>query len=244
MTRNRASGESVVNDADLIVVATWNARRSLGSRSKRTHAKSVGFLDQLGVDLAVIPEYGRGGFFRAGALVGDRGDKRSGLAIYSYNGTVQLVRAPTAKLPCVLAATWQPSNLARAIRVLALWSTDYDTQCLLTTWFALDEWQSWLADGPAIVIGDLNQSAKWHGQRPLNFADIVERLDRLALSSAYHKITKESFGAENRWTYRGTKSVANTDYVFISPHFETVECEVVDAPSHHRAVKATVRLKS
>jgi hypothetical protein len=228
----------------IVAVATWNARRSLGA-NPRAHATD--FVERVAADLLVVPEYGRSGCVPEAIYCNGRGGGRYGMAVMARTGTVDIVRPPSDRLPCVLALNWRLGNCREVIRILAIWATDYKTRCLLTTWFALEEWLSWLTLGPGILLGDLNQSAIWDDHRePLSFSDMTNKLEGRGFSSAYHQWAGEAFGKESAGTYdwmrSGSRKTAHTDYVFFNNRFHLEGCQLIDGPSDHRAVRATLSL--
>lgn len=144
------------------------------------------------------------------------------------------------RLPTALPIIWGVYG-RRLIKALALWSTDYETQCLLTSWLALDRWSPWLRDGPAIILGDFNQFAVWDRERPLNIGDIRDRLYDCGFTSCYHIFCGEEFGMESAKTYFGPRCRAHTDYIFVSSHFQVLSCDIIDSPSDHAAVVTKIR---
>lgn len=78
---------------------------------------------------------------------------------------------------------------------------------------ALVEQDTWVRARPTVVLGDLNQSIKCRGWKPL-----MKLIEPLGLVSAYHRKTGEEYGAETRPTHfhrKKQESEFHIDYCFL-----------------------------
>lgn len=82
---------------------------------------------------------------------------------------------------------------------------------------AIDRHESFLRDGPSVLAGDLNSSGRFDDRTGNAHTDLVARLSRLGLASAYHALTGEEQGAETRSTFfrKNPQGEFHLDYVFL-----------------------------
>lgn len=186
----------------------------------------------LGPDIAVIQECAEPGRVRARGLDLDREcavvwvgqNPNKGLAVLAFNGYRAELADPyhptlryivpvhvSGHLACNLLAVWA-QNLSGGV------SRKGQSGPLRR---ALTKYKSFLADGPALVAGDLNNNVIWDkpGWR-INHAGAVSTLDGLGLVSAYHAVRGEEQGCETVPTiyWRDRKKDGPTyhlDYIFL-----------------------------
>ena len=81
-----------------------------------------------------------------------------------------------------------------------------------------------------MVVGDFNNSIVWDKVNgKFNFADINSTLNSLGLQSAYHRLTKYSYGAELSSTFYHTKNPEkgyHIDYCFVQDSLEIKSVEI------------------
>lgn len=85
---------------------------------------------------------------------------------------------------------------------------------------AIDYYRALLTEEPSIAIGDFNSNTIWDASHPgQSHSDLVEKLERLHLSSVYHAQTQEPQGKETVSTfylYRHQDKGYHLDYAFVS----------------------------
>jgi endonuclease/exonuclease/phosphatase family metal-dependent hydrolase len=220
-------------------IATWNPRGGLGGRTKLNAARQA-FLESMNFDLIVLPEYGRGGMSGNHAIYQDlRNGVKRGIGIVARLGTLHK-SDENDRLPSVVAAEWTYAPGLPPIKLLALWATDYKSRCLITSWFALDRWLDWLATGPSMILGDFNQSPVWDAEEPLNFTDIIIRLESAGFKSCYHSFYGEEYGSETHKTFRCFRGSFHIDYIFCSSSFRIRDVEIFESPSDHSFILSKI----
>ena len=89
-----------------------------------------------------------------------------------------------------------------SFRLLAVWAQNFSDGITRKDQpgpfrLGLDHYRPFLADGPAVVAGDLNNNAIWDRPGwPINHLDAVELLAGHGLLSAYHQLRGETHGRE------------------------------------------------
>ncbi|HUZ73069.1 MAG TPA: endonuclease/exonuclease/phosphatase family protein [Stellaceae bacterium] len=181
--------------------------------------RKFGHLERLRPDVAVISEV-RPECLRSAALlersiwIGDPGQK--GLAIIPYGDWRIAAEGP--KIAEKWFAPVRLSNGVETLQIVGAW-LDTNADCVYPTLTALDHLESFLAAGPTILAGDFNQSVVFdtrhrEGRR---FQDVLERLARTQLASAWHTHTGEAQGSEKSatlyWRFDKDKPF-HIDYVF------------------------------
>lgn len=85
---------------------------------------------------------------------------------------------------------------------------------------AIDHYRSLLKEDLSIAIGDFNSNTRWDASHPgQSHSDLVEKLERLHLKSAYHAQMEERQGSETISTfylYRHQDKGYHLDYAFVS----------------------------
>ncbi|HEY1013854.1 MAG TPA: hypothetical protein VGE07_14180 [Herpetosiphonaceae bacterium] len=81
---------------------------------------------------------------------------------------------------------------------------------------AVTTYAAFLAEAPALVVGDWNSNQRWDAERPgRNHTAVLAQLATHGLSSAYHAWAGEAQGAETTPTfhmYRGRAQAFHIDY--------------------------------
>jgi len=175
----------------------------------------------LGPDVAVLPESARSPRRAAGSLlepapswhwVGRNPAK--GLAVATFtaeSGTV----APDA------TGRWSVAARVGRLTVLGIWSCPSDGGYALEVRRAVDAHARWLdPSGDVIVAGDFNVAGRAPGRSPSGAtAALFGHLGDLGLTSAYHTVRNERFGAESAPTYfhhRDRARPFHIDFCFVS----------------------------
>lgn len=184
-------------------------------------ARKLAPLMRLAPDVAIIPECARSVLddprLRAGQVSWRGPQQGRGLAILGFGGwTVEPVVVRMADrwfLPVVVRGA------EAELRICAVWvkpAEDY----LAPTLRALDACAGFLSQGAAIVAGDFNHNVSLDkAGRRRRFRDVVGRLDRLGLVSAWHRHRGEAHGSETSATFyfrRAPDRVFHIDYAFTS----------------------------
>jgi len=100
-------------------------------------------------------------------------------------------------------------------------------------WKLLQRHPRFLEADSAILIGDLNSNSRWDASdRWWNHADVVRKLGRIGLRSAYHHLLNEDQGQESIPTfymYRKRERPYHIDYAFVSqPLLSGATCSIGD----------------
>lgn len=108
------------------------------------------------------------------------------------------------------------------LHILGLWACvkDQRLRYVRVTHQAIDHYVRFLSMSPMIVIGDFNSNAIWDRRYPeRSHSQLVEKLGRLGLVSAYHTLRGETQGQEvtpTQFMYRNLAKSYHLDYAFIS----------------------------
>lgn len=110
----------------------------------------------------------------------------------------------------------------KRLTILGVWAHVKEKQerYIRITHKAIDYYRTLLEKDLSIAIGDFNSNTRWDVSHPgQSHSDLVEKLERLRLKSAYHAQTKEQQGSETVSTfylYRHQDKGYHLDYAFVS----------------------------
>lgn len=115
--------------------------------------------------------------------------------------------------------------------LFAIWANnpvDPDGQYITQIWKAVNHYDSYLTEKPAILIGDFNSNTIWDKpKREGNHSTVVKRLEDKGIHSVYHKYFGQAQGKERHPTlymYRHKDKPYHIDYCFVSADFmETLQ---------------------
>ncbi|MCC6438466.1 MAG: endonuclease/exonuclease/phosphatase family protein [Acidimicrobiales bacterium] len=211
-------------------------------------------LRSLRPDVAVLPEAARAPR-RAEATLLDPAahwhwvgaNPAKGLAVTTF-GRSSGVLAPEA------TGRWSIAARQGALTVLGVWSCPSDGHYAREVQRAVDSHARWFdPDADVIVAGDFNVDAAGAlRRRSGTFRRLADHLHALGLTSAYHLVRSEPYGAESRATYYHHRNAAHPfhiDFCFVSkPLVERVRSVEVGtfeewvAPGHSDHVPIVVEL--
>jgi endonuclease/exonuclease/phosphatase family metal-dependent hydrolase len=118
------------------------------------------------------------------------------------------------------------------LHILGLWACvkSYHLRYVRLTHHAIEHYTQFLSAPHMIAIGDFNSNAIWDGRyREYSHSQLVEKLGRLGLVSAYHTLRGELHGQEATPTwymYRHLARPFHLDYAFVS-HALSQSCELL-----------------
>jgi hypothetical protein len=177
-------------------VVTWNCKGGLD--------RKVDHLLKLEPDLAIVQECARD-------FVAPSGYKYLWTGMYPSKGLGVLTKDLVARVEPQPDPSWTvflPIVLpSLGVKALAVWAFHHRAAKLdssRTGFIAdvLDTLGPWLSSGRSIMAGDFNNNLQWDKPRSRhNFRQLVHRLRRLGLRSAYHEHTLEGFNAESKPTH-------------------------------------------
>ncbi len=194
-------------------VVSWNLRGG-------TDAK-WDLLRSLDADVAVLPEAARAPGRAAGSLLEPAAhwhwvgvNPQKGLAVTTF-------AAPSGVLAAEATGRWSIGVRSGGLTVLGVWSCPSGGGYAREVHRAVDAHVRWFhPDGDVIVAGDFNVDAAGAlRRRSGDFRRLAERLHGLGLTSAYHLVRHEPYGAESRPTYYHHRNAAHPfhiDFCFVS----------------------------
>jgi endonuclease/exonuclease/phosphatase family metal-dependent hydrolase len=159
-------------------------------------------------------------------------------------------------LPCQRVLVPGPSSPAIAARItasplgpfnaLAVWAQKTDGGYRGDVLRTLDQYDAFLREQPAVILGDFNLDARIKGRGREDFEAVRRRLeDGLGCCSAYHALTGEAFGQEQAATLyfrRAADAPFHCDFIWIPsawrPRLQSVQVPgfADDLGSDHRPV--------
>ncbi|MEZ5265978.1 MAG: hypothetical protein R2755_30285 [Acidimicrobiales bacterium] len=163
----------------------------------------MGPLRSLEADVAVLPEAARAPGRAAGSLLEPTAhwhwvgvNPQKGLAVTTF-------AAPSGVLAAEATGRWSIGVRSGGLTVLGVWSCPSGGGYAREVHRAVDAHVRWFhPDGDVIVAGDFNVDAAGAlRRRSGDFRRLAERLHGLGLTSAYHLVRHEPYGAESRPTY-------------------------------------------
>ncbi len=195
-------------------LVTWNCRMAVH--------KKIAALRELNPDVAVVQECAEDSVPAAAPAYEGCTSKawsgpgpRKGLAILAFgdtsfslvskSGTAIAVRVTSRSLVFNLLAKWawaKSPSLSRYVK---------DVRS------SLDEHETFLREGPSVLAGDLNSGGVFDKLTGAAHAKLVNQLQKLGLTSAYHSHFSEAHGEESRKTFFRGKPAGqfHIDYVFL-----------------------------
>lgn len=217
-----------VSFRSLTRVVTWNCSGAL----RRKWAP----LQELGADLAVVqecedPSQARDAAYEqwAAGHTWAGPTKNKGLGVFPRPGVrVTPVELDFGRLElflaCLVDEDWP---------LLATWTRHANSPTFSyigQLWKLLQVHSAFLEHPGAMVVGDLNSSARWDvWDRWWNHSDVVRELAALGLHSAYHAHRNELQGAEAAPTFYLQRKLAkpyHIDYVFGGPRWVVKDVQV------------------
>jgi hypothetical protein len=164
--------------------------------------RKFGHLERLKPDIAIVSEVRPSclqfaGLTSRSLCCGEEGQK--GLALVCYGDWHGAKRGPEVAQQWFISAI--VSNGARTGQVVGAWLKP-DSDYVSPTKAALVGLKDFMAQGPTVIAGDLNQSVTWDGKvgSGRRFCEIVESLHAAGLESAWHKHRGEAHGRESAAT--------------------------------------------
>lgn len=151
-----------------------------------------------------------------------------GVGVFSYTGAT-ITPAPLIGEPLDFFVPFEVTATERSFRLAAVWTavTKSKATSYRQVHEGLDRYEAWIAARDTVILGDFNLNASYEKGKP--WADMMGRMKRLRLVSAYHAFFREEFGEETRPThfYKGKESSPwHLDYCFIPegwvPHLRNV----------------------
>jgi hypothetical protein len=180
--------------------------------------RKLAALDFLAPDIAVLPECPRlppspGSTFWIGS------NPHKGLGVI-------------ARPPWRITSATRRHDLPRYVHALrvsgpesfllwAVWACNHGADRYVRgTHRAVDSSRRRLGVGPNVMLGDFNSNAIWDREHPADrsHSGLVDKLDKLGLTSSYHAHFREQQGAESRPTffeYRHAHRPYHIDYCFL-----------------------------
>lgn len=154
-----------------------------------------------------------------------------GLGVLARDAGARIEPSPKDSWTFFLPVTLPTMNL----RVLAAWAFNRRAKKLGvgrdgTLLPVIDNLAPWLSHDRSVVVGDLNNWAKWDTPRGTNNLNAIRgKLEHLGLLSAYHSMTGDSFGAEREMTHFFQKNLAKSyhiDYCFVHRSMQVLKATV------------------
>lgn len=205
-------------------VVTWNCNLSL--------AKKLNCILELNPDVAVIQECEQDLKVPEGySYIWCGNNPRKGLGVLIKKLRVILEPSRQKEWTYFLPISIPEKNL----RLVATWAYNhravrFRAEYVGSSLEVINELSEWIAGGQSLVVGDFNNSIIWDKVKgKFNFADINATLNRLGLHSAYHHLTKYSFGAELSSTFYHTKNSEkgyHIDYCYVQDSLEIKSVEI------------------
>lgn len=210
-------------------VVSWNCNLSLGRKLERILA--------LDPDIAVIQECEQNLQVPHGYFYKWCGhNPRKGLGVLTKNLESFVEPIWQKEWTYFLPLTIPSMNL----KLLAIWAYNHRTSRFGNGFVGnarsvIDDVQSWLSNGPSLMVGDFNNSVIWDKPKGnFNFADINNKLNELGLVSAYHYLTGFGLGSEKIATFYHTKNVErpfHIDYCFVHQSIDISSLDILDFSS-------------
>ena len=184
--------------------------------------KKWDLLAGLGPDVAVLSEVARQPKRLAASLLEEPPswqwvglNPAKGLAVATFAGPACGVLAPAS------SGRWSVAARQGALTVLGIWSCPSEGNYGREVIRALDAHTRWLDPAANVIVaGDFNiDGAGALRRRTSVFAQVIDRLAGLGLTSAYHAVRQESFGGETAPTYYHHRQPAqpfHIDFCFLS----------------------------
>ena len=205
-------------------IVSWNCNLSL--------AKKLDSLLELDPNVAVIQECERDlkvpeGYY----YIWSGNNPRKGLGVLTKNVKAVLEPSWRKEWTYFLPISIPEKNL----RLIATWAYNhravrFGTEYVGSSLEVIKELLEWISCGRSLVVGDFNNSIIWDKVNgKFNFADINLTLNSLGLKSAYHHLTKDSYGAELSSTFYHTKNSEkgyHIDYCFVHDSLEIASVEI------------------
>ncbi len=211
-------------------VVSWNCNRAFRSKLSRIAALAPDIAVIQECEAAAIDELRSQGL--SAAWIGT--DPTKGLGVIAWTGLeIQVDDCYDDGNAWFLPAT---VGTSRDLRLLGVWAMNHRDRLsgLSTVGEACRRHHSLLAGGDALVVGDFNSNAIWDTPAKHAFADAVDLLTALGLTSSYHSFTGEAFGEETRKTYyhqKGLRFTHHIDFCFVPQAWSVKEVTVGDRDS-------------
>lgn len=197
-------------------LVTWNCRMAV-------HRKMDALLS-LRPDVVVLQECAhpdveaaKAAYARATDVLWAGENRTKGMAVLSF-GSARLSKVQTEDEKLTIAT--RVTGLERDFNLLGKWAwaepSSYSAY-VRDVQDAVDRHESFLRDGPSVLAGDLNSSAFFDKETRGGHTELVARLSKLGLKSAYHSLSDKEHGDEARWTYfkKNPDGAFHLDYVFL-----------------------------
>ena len=149
-------------------------------------------------------------------------NRHKGLGIFSYNDfTIRLLRShkPDFKMVVPVSVTGKDIQFT----LYAVWAynpSDPDGHYVTQVWKAINHYNRSLKRKQTLLIGDFNSNTIWDKpRRQGNHSQVVSRLAKKGIHSAYHKHFQQVQGKEQHPTlymYRHEDKCYHIDYCFAS----------------------------
>ena len=204
-------------------IVSWNCNLKL--------AKKFDQVAELKPDILVVQECERlpVDYFPGASFHWLGQSENKGLGVVLFGQRTRIASCYDNKL-----AFFLPLELEGGVHLLACWAFNHRAATRFGEEFrgsavdALEHYNDWLNQGQtAMVIGDFNNSVVWDKKnKHSNFANIDTGMKALGLHSAYHTVTGEVFGEEQKPTLFHTKNKDkpyHIDYCYLP---ESMNCEV------------------
>lgn len=183
-------------------LATWNCCGG-------PLARKLAAIEGLAADLVVVPECPK----VDGLWFGD--NTRRGLGVFTHlPAEVIAIELPRYVVPIQIGG-------ASPILLIAVWAMpDKGDRYIRGVVRAMELCRPLIESQPTVILGDLNTNAIWNHQNPVdrNHTALVQNLQALGLTSAYHAYRQEIHGDEKEPTfylYRHESRPYHLDYCFL-----------------------------
>lgn len=195
-------------------IVSWNCNKALAEKARR--------LLDLRPDVAIVQECAATSELDEMVRIGWTGE-------YAYSGLAVFARSDLGVT--VAGDVWDPTREwflpvrvpSLGLDILASWAMhqrgheDRPKQGRIHA--TMEHYRGFLAGGPALVIGDLNDNVIWDQKRVPSFARLTALLGEMGLINLYYERTGETPGAESQgslYFYRHSDKSYLIDHAFLS----------------------------
>ena len=180
-------------------------------------------------DIVIVPECEHPDKLKFGNNVQQPSDllwfgnnQHKGIGIFSYSGyRFKLKKNYNPRLQLIIPISVKGE--ADEFDLYAIWAhnpLDPDGRYVEQIWKALHHYKRHLGSRPTILAGDFNSNTIWDRPKRIgNHSDVVKKLEKKGISSAYHLVHGQQQGKEKHPTlymYRHKDKAYHIDYCFVS----------------------------